>query len=95
MLLKSITNKEFYNNGNLFFTEITSEIEPMFLDSFKNSPQFRTEKNGKKVNPYIVLMREKHFKNGQFAWCLEWGENGILINKNNLSYREDGSLIQY
>jgi hypothetical protein len=43
---------------------------------------------------FIKLKCEKYFDNGQFAWSLIWNEDGELLNKSQLSYRKDGTIIQ-
>jgi hypothetical protein len=74
----------------LFYREKRAIIEPLFIDDYKTFLNFRTISN----ISFLKLECEKHFDNGQFAWSLIWDEKGEVMNKNEKSYRKDGTIIQ-
>ena len=96
MLLKPKTTIEYHENGTLFFTTITAEIADgyLYMHEGKN-PMMRKLINNRPVNPYVILMREKYYDNGQFAWRLEWDEYGKPKDTGTKNYRKDGTLIIY
>jgi len=96
MLLEPQITTEYHENGTLFFTTVAAEIAPGYLHLYEGkNPMMRRMIDNKPVNPYVILMREKHYDNGQFAWRLEWDETGKLNNAGPKQYRKDGTLIQY
>ena len=90
MIKETITITEHHKNGALFYKEKRAIIEPLFIDSYKKFSNFRTIEN----ISFLKLECEKHFDNGQFAWSLKFDLEGNLINKNEHSYRKDGTLIR-
>lgn len=94
MLLDKKEITEYHDNGTLFYRLVIAEIEPMFIDMYSNSTQVRRMMNGNPVPPYVILLKEKYFDNGQFAWRLEYDEMGDGIKKHP-NYRKDGTIILY
>lgn len=90
MIKETITITEHHKNGALFYKEKRAIIEPLFIDAYKKFSNFITIEN----ISFLKLECEKHFDNGQFAWSLKFDLEGNLINKNEHSYRKDGTLIQ-
>ena len=90
MIKETITITEHHKNGALFYKEKRAIIEPLFIDSYKQFSNFSTIEN----ISFLKLACEQHFDNGQFAWSLKFDLEGNLINKNEHSYRKDGTLIQ-
>lgn len=88
--IKTIT--EYHPNGSLWFTTVIAFVNPKYIGFYMNNAQLREWNSSK---PYIKIKCEKHFDNGQFGWKLEWNESGELLNKNDKSYRKDGTLIQH
>ena len=88
MIKEKQTKTEYHKNGTLFFITEIAIIEPMFLHLY---PQRLKNENDEY---FIKLKCEKYFDNGQFAWSLIWNEDGELLNKSQLSYRKDGTIIQ-
>lgn len=84
-------NKEHHKNGKLSYMETWAKIAPMFIDLFPNSII-----NGE---GYWIRIREqvKYYDNGQLAWRFEYNDKGELIrkNENSLTYRKDGTIIEY
>lgn len=95
MLLNPITKTEYHDNGTLFFTTVTAEIVKGYEYLYDNNLQRRSQIDGKPVQPYIKLMCEKYYDNGQLAWRLVWDEEGNPTKDCSKHYRKDGTIIHY
>lgn len=87
---------EYHKNGALFVKRIIAFIDPLFEMIYMSNPNYRTKDiNGNDCQPYLKLEYSKWFDNGQFAWSLKWDDKGNLLNKEEPTYRKDGTIIQY
>jgi hypothetical protein len=90
MIKEIITITEHHKNGALFYKERRAIIEPLFIDAYRSFATFRSIES----ISFLKIECTKYFDNGQLAWSLIWDEKGELINKNDLQYRKDGTIIQ-
>jgi hypothetical protein len=90
MIKEIVTITEHHKNGALFYKEKIAIIEPLFIECYIGFVNLRNVNNV----AFLKLECEKYFDNGQFAWSLLWDEKGNLINKKDLQYRKDGTIIK-
>ncbi len=84
------TIREFHENGNLWHKETIAIIFPIF------EPNYKFSMLNKKGEWWIRIgERVKYYDNGQLGWSLDYNMKGEVIKNDALSYRKDGTIIEY
>lgn len=91
MIKEEIIKTEYHKNGTLFFKEKRAILNPISIDIYNSSPNFRTLEN----ISFLILERTKFYDNGQLAWSLKWDEKGNILNSEEKEYKKDGTVIIY
>lgn len=87
--MKKTENKEYHKNGQLMYQETIMEVP----EDLKLYPNSRRRSDG---SHFVRIGRNaRYHDNGQLNWELNYDDHGNLIKGRKLSYRKDGSIIQY